>query len=80
MLQGIATTQDFARKAAFDRRYDKLALDADVKAYANAVKSGLATNTETIRPILESLANDPAVLNTVRQRATQLLGAGSSQR
>jgi hypothetical protein len=79
-LQGIAATQDFARKAAFDRRYDKLALDGDVKAFANAVKSGLATNIETIRPTLESLANDPAVLNTVRQRATQLLRSGSSQR
>lgn len=72
-FQALAATQDFARRVQFDRRFDKLALDAEVKAFVQQVAANQARGLDTIRPVLESLAEDPAVLNTVRQRAQDLL-------
>ena len=72
-FQSLAATQDFARRVQFDRRFDKLALDADVKAFAQQVAANQARSLETIRATLESLAKDSTVLNTVRQRARDLL-------
>ncbi|MBV9670579.1 MAG: hypothetical protein JOZ43_06455, partial [Acidobacteriales bacterium] len=72
-LQGIAATQDFARRAKLHRRFDKLALDEDVKQFAGEVQGGRATEINTIRPLLEELANDPAVLNTARERIKAML-------
>lgn len=72
-FQGVAETQDFARKAKFDRRFDKLALDTDVNGFLQAVKSSRATEVQSIRPILQELADDPALMRIVRERIQSLL-------
>jgi len=79
-LQGLAVTQEFARVAVLHRRFDKLALDADVKEFADNVQEGRATEVASIRPLLQQLAEDPAVLNTARQRIKTLLAKGPAAR
>ena len=76
-FQSVAATQEFARKATFDRRFDKLSLDNDVKSFVDEVKAGRATQVQSIRPVLEQIADDPAVLKTVRQRIKELLASAS---
>jgi hypothetical protein len=72
-FQAVAETQEFARKASFHRRFDKLALDNDVKSFVEAVKSGRAQEVESIQPLLRQVADDPSVLNSVRERVRALL-------
>ena len=72
-LQGIALTQEFARRAKLNLRFDKLALDADVKQFTSDVQGGRASELQSIRPLLQQLVDDPAVLNSARQRLKQLL-------
>ncbi|GAC1650790.1 MAG: hypothetical protein NVS9B15_10580 [Acidobacteriaceae bacterium] len=79
-LQGLAVTQEFARMATLHRRFDKLALDADIKEFTENLQGGRATEVASIRPLLQQLLDDPAVLNTARQRIKVLLANPSSQR
>lgn len=72
-MQGVAATQEFARRAKLHRKFDKLALDADVKQFVGDVQGHRATELRAIRPLLEQLAGDPAVLNSARVRLKQLL-------
>lgn len=72
-MQGVAATQEFARRAKLHRKFDKLALDADVKQFVGDVQSNRVAELQAIRPLLEQLAEDPAVLNTARVRLKQLL-------
>jgi hypothetical protein len=74
-FQAVAETQEFARKASFHRRFDKLALDNDVKSFVEAVKSGRAQEVESIQPLLRQVADDPSILNSVRERVRALLKA-----
>ncbi|MEO8726056.1 MAG: hypothetical protein ABI383_08005 [Acidobacteriaceae bacterium] len=74
-FQAVATTQEFARKARFDRRFDKLSLDVDVKDFAENAKAGRATEVQSIRPLLEEFVADPTILKTVRERIRGLLAS-----
>lgn len=54
-------------------RYDRLGLDPVMIRLAEDAKAGRAVELGAIRPTLESLATDVAVLERVRTRAQQLL-------
>jgi hypothetical protein len=54
-------------------RYDRLGLDPVMIRLAEDAKTGRAAELGAIRPTLESLATDVAVLERVRTRAQQLL-------
>ncbi|SEB44084.1 hypothetical protein [Terriglobus roseus] len=54
-------------------RYDRLGLDPVMIRLTEDVKTGRAAELGAIRPTLESLATDVAVLERVRTRAQQLL-------
>lgn len=58
-------------------RYDRLGLDPVMTQLATAFKAGQAQEIQSIRPTLNSLANDDAVLERVRQKANELLVAAN---
>lgn len=60
-------------------RYDRLGLDPVMIRLAEDAKSGRAVELGAIRPTLESLATDVAVLERVRTRAQQLLDLAKQQ-
>lgn len=79
IFQGISTTLQHGRKLQFLRRFDRLGLDTELKyAEQNAESHNLA-ELQLIAPILESIANDKAILNIARQRASRLLGLSGAQ-
>ena len=67
--------------ATLDRlhRYDRLGLDPVMIRLAAAAKAGKAQELAAIRPTLESLMADDAVLERVRQRAAELLELAKQQ-
>lgn len=54
-------------------RYDRLGLDPVMTQLATAYKAGQAQEVQSIRQTLDTLANDDAVLERVRQKAAELL-------
>ena len=72
-FQGISGTIEHGRKLQFLHRYDKLGLEAHLKAMEDEAQSHYLAELQIIAPVLESIANDSSVMNIARQRARRLL-------
>jgi hypothetical protein len=75
IFQGIETTLEFGRRLEFDRRFDKLALDSELKQLQEMQKGGQALEIQAIAPVLTNISNDFSVMHIARQRAQQILKA-----
>jgi hypothetical protein len=71
-FQNLSGALEFGRRLQFDYRYQKLALDEELRsmeAFTDLDPEGL----RAISPILNQIAHDPTVINVVRARALKLL-------
>ena len=73
IFQGISNTIEHGRKLQYLRRFDKLGLEDELKGMESQAESNYLAEIQLIAPTLESIANDPAILNIARQRAKRLL-------
>lgn len=73
IFQGISTTIEGGRKLEFDRRFDKLSLDQDLKALEEMSNDGRLQEVQAIAPQLQRLAGDRTVLHIAQQRAQRIL-------
>jgi hypothetical protein len=87
LFQGMSTTIESGRRLESLRRFDRLGLDEELKSLERVASEHAATELQLIAPILQQLAEDPAILNIARQRARHILriaavppaaGAGAS--
>ena len=79
IFMGISNTVEHGRKLQFMRRFDKLGLEAELKVMEDAAESHSLVEIQLIAPTLESIAEDPAILNIARQRAHRLLAKAKSE-
>jgi hypothetical protein len=79
MFQGISNVIEHGRRIQFLRRFDKLGLEAELKAMEDQSAGHFLNELQVIAPTLESIANDPAVLNIARQRAKRLLAESAKE-
>lgn len=73
IFQGISLTIESGRKLDFDRRFDKLSLDQDLKALDDLSKDGHLYEVQAIAPQLQRLAVDRTVLHIAQQTAQRIL-------
>jgi hypothetical protein len=73
IFQGLSTTLEFGRRLAFFRKYEKLALDDDLKRMEQMQRENNLGDLRAIAPVLDGIANDTSVMNVSRARATRLL-------
>ncbi len=73
IFQNLAATLDFARRLDYDHRYQKLALDEDLKRMEQMAKSHSLLELQAAALILQQIVADPTVINVVRSRAQALL-------
>jgi hypothetical protein len=73
IFQGISQTIEGGRKLEFDRRFDKLSLDADLKGLEDLSKDGHLYEVQAITPMLQRIANDRTVLHIAQERAQRIL-------
>lgn len=78
IFEGISNTIEHGRKLQFLHRFDKLGLEAELKAMESLAQSGSLAEIQIIAASLENIANDTAVLNIARQRARHLLALNPS--
>jgi hypothetical protein len=74
-MQAVAETLDAGRSIDLKHRFDRLGLDHELSNLVAAVHDGRAVEVATIAPVLQSLLNDPQVMERVRKRAAGLLEA-----
>jgi len=74
IFQSLSATLEFGRRIEFERHYQKLALDEELKSLEDLVSRGEIMEVSIIAPILHKVLDDQTVMNTVRARAQRLMG------
>ncbi|HET7441852.1 MAG TPA: hypothetical protein VFJ47_11175 [Terriglobales bacterium] len=72
LFQNMAQTLEFVRRLQYDYRYQKLALDEELKRMEEMAKTNTVSEMQAAEPILKQIAADPSVINVVRARAQRL--------
>ena len=69
----LSSTQEGGRRLLFLQRYDKLGLEAELKALQTLSHENHLPEVESISPVLQAIVADRAVMHITRQRAQKLL-------
>jgi hypothetical protein len=72
-FQSLSTTLEFGNRLDYYLRYQKLALDEELKRMEEMSNSGGLTEVSAVAPILQKIVDDPAVMKVVRARAQRML-------
>lgn len=73
VFQNLSTTLEFGRRLIFFHKYQKLALDDELKRMDDMRRDTMLGDVTAIAPILRDIANDQKVMNVSRSRALRLL-------
>jgi hypothetical protein len=73
LLQNIAGTQDYGRRLAFYHRYQKLALDEELKRMETQARNNELSEIQGVAPVLDEIIADTTVINVVRGRAKAII-------
>ena len=73
IFQGLSETLEFGRRLSFFHKYQKLALDDDLKRMEELQKDNNLGDVQAIAPVLQQIADDHSVMNVARARALRLM-------
>ncbi len=72
-FQALSNTLEFGHRLDYYLRYQKLALDEELKKMEELSNSGELREVSAVAPVLQKIADDPAVIKVVRARAERLV-------
>jgi hypothetical protein len=78
LFQNMAGTLEYGRRLAYYHRYQKLALDEELKRMEAQARNNELSEIQGVRPVLQEIVEDASVMNVVRARAKELIQMGSS--
>lgn len=78
IFQGLSAALECGRRLTFFHKYQKLALDDELKKMEELNRENMLGDLQAIAPILKSIADDSSVMNVSRARALRLLSASES--
>ncbi len=73
IFQNIGNTLEFGRRLAYLYRFDRLGLDAELRAMEDAARNNRLQEVQAVAPQLERIFDDAGVMNISRRRAEHLL-------
>jgi hypothetical protein len=73
LMQGLSATLEFGHRLQYDRQYQKLALDEELKRMESLAGTNELVDVTAIQPILDQIIADQSVINLTRARAQRLL-------
>ena len=73
IFEHLSATLEFGRRLAYEHKYDRLGLEAELESMTDQEKHGNLTDVQVDAPILQAIADDSAVMNISRHRAQALL-------
>ncbi|MGC2183986.1 MAG: hypothetical protein WA637_11945 [Terriglobales bacterium] len=78
LFQSLSTTLEFGRRLQYFHRYQKLALDEELKRMEEAATGTGLEELAAVMPILQAIAVDSSVINPVRARAQRMMERANS--
>ncbi len=79
LFQGVAATLEFGRRIAHYHRYQKLALDEELKRMENEARGGSLAEIQAAQSVLQEVYDDASVINVVRARAQRIIAIGKAE-
>jgi len=76
LFQSVAATLEFGRRLAHYHRYQKLALDDELKKMEDEARRGGLIELQAVKPVLQEIHDDPSVMNVVRALAQRIMDMG----
>ena len=76
LFQNLSEALEFGRRLSFFQKYQKTALDNDLKRMEELLRENSLGDTQAIAPVLKKIADDQSVMNVARARALRLLNSG----
>ena len=73
LFQGMASTLEFGRRLEHYRRYQKLALDDELRRMEMQARAGELSELSAVKPVLQEIHDDASVMNVVRARAQRIM-------
>jgi hypothetical protein len=73
LMQNLSATLEFGHRLQYDLRYQKLALDEELKHMEDLASRNELVEVTTIQPILDQIIANQSVINVTRARAQRLL-------
>jgi hypothetical protein len=78
LMQALSATLEFGHRLQYDLRYQKLALDEELKRMEQMARENQLIEVPAVRSILDQIIADPTVINVTRGRAQRLLDQSSA--
>jgi hypothetical protein len=79
VFQNVAATMEFGRRLAHYHRYQKLALDDELKRMEAQAQDNQLNELQAVEPTLREIFEDTSVMNVVRARAQRLIDLGKKE-
>jgi hypothetical protein len=73
LFQSVSGTLEFSRRLTYFHRYQKLALDDELKRMEDQARHGQIVELQAVKPILQEIYEDNSVINVVRARAHRIM-------
>lgn len=73
LFQSVAATLEYSRRLTYYHRYQKLALDDELKRMEDEARIGQLAELQAVKPVLQEIYDDTSVMNVVRARALRLM-------
>lgn len=77
LFQGMAATLEYGRRLTYYHRYQKLALDDELKRMEEEARNNQLDELQSVAPVLQDIVNDSSVINVTRARAQELMQIGN---
>ena len=78
LFQSVGATLEFGRRLTYFHRYQKLALDDELKRMENQARAGELAELSAAKPILQDIYDDASVIKVVRARALRIMEMGNT--
>lgn len=78
LFQNVAATLEYGRRIAYYHRYEKLALDDELKRMEQQARGNDLSELQAVQPVLQEIFDDTSVINVVRARAKRLVEMGKT--
>jgi hypothetical protein len=79
LFQSMSGTLEFKHRLSYFHRYQKLALDEELKRMEDEARRGQIIELQAVTPALQEIYDDPSVIKVVRARARRIIDMNPPQ-
>jgi hypothetical protein len=73
LFENMGATLEYGHRLSYFHRYQKLALDDELKRMEDQARRGDLAELQAVKPVLQEIYDDGSVINVVRARALRIM-------